>query len=123
MSLDPVCIFCKIIEKKIPSKIVYEDESVVAFEDVNPQAPVHILVVPKKHIPEIHSIAESDRELDRTPLLGGKTDCDGKGPGQKRLPHGHQQRLRCRPDSVPYSSSYPVRTPFFLASGIMHSLL
>ncbi len=60
---DPACIFCKIIERTIPSKIVYEDDSVVAFEDVNPQAPVHILVVPKKHIAEIHGIAESDREL------------------------------------------------------------
>ena len=63
MSSDPNCIFCKIIEKKIPSKIVFEDESVIAFEDVNPQAPVHILVVPKKHIPEIHSMTGEDREL------------------------------------------------------------
>ena len=47
MSLDPDCIFCKIIDKKIPSKIVYEDDLAFAFEDVNPQAPVHILVVPK----------------------------------------------------------------------------
>ncbi len=44
------CLFCKIIEKKIPAKIVYEDEETFAFEDINPQAPVHILVVPKKHI-------------------------------------------------------------------------
>jgi len=63
VSSDPNCIFCKIIEKKIPSKIVFEDESVIAFEDVNPQAPVHILVVPKKHIPEIHSMTGEDREL------------------------------------------------------------
>lgn len=63
MSADQNCIFCKIIEKKIPSKIVFEDESVTAFEDVNPQAPVHTLVVPKKHIPDIHSIVETDREL------------------------------------------------------------
>jgi histidine triad (HIT) family protein len=57
------CIFCKIIEKKIPSKILYEDALVTAFEDVNPQAPVHILIVPKKHIPDIHSIVEVDKEL------------------------------------------------------------
>lgn len=63
MSVDPHCIFCKIIEKKIPSKIVYEDALAVAFEDVNPQAPVHILIVPRKHVPEIHSMAESDKEL------------------------------------------------------------
>jgi histidine triad (HIT) family protein len=63
VSVNPACIFCKIIEKKVPSKIVFEDDAVVAFEDVNPQAPVHLLVVPRKHIPEIHSMTESDREL------------------------------------------------------------
>ena len=63
MSRDPNCIFCKIIDKKIPSKIVYEDELVIAFEDVNPQAPVHMLVVPKRHIREIHDMTESDKDL------------------------------------------------------------
>ena len=57
------CLFCKIIGKKIPSKIVYEDALATAFEDINPQAPVHILIVPKKHIPDIHSIAEADKDL------------------------------------------------------------
>ena len=63
MSFDPGCVFCRIISKKIPSKIVYEDDLVTAFEDVNPQAPVHTLVVPKKHIPDIHSMTEADRDL------------------------------------------------------------
>lgn len=44
------CIFCKIINKEIPSNIVYEDEEIIAFYDVNPAAPIHILVIPKKHI-------------------------------------------------------------------------
>jgi len=44
------CIFCRIVNKEIPSKIVYEDENVIAFDDINPQAPIHTLVVPKKHI-------------------------------------------------------------------------
>jgi len=63
MSLDQNCIFCKIIDKKIPSKIVHEDEFSFAFEDLNPQAPTHVLVVPKKHIPDIHSMVVADREL------------------------------------------------------------
>ncbi len=63
MSLDANCIFCKIIEKKIPSKILYEDRFVTAFEDVNPQAPVHFLVVPKKHISDIHSMTEAEKDL------------------------------------------------------------
>jgi histidine triad (HIT) family protein len=57
------CLFCKIIEKKIPSKIVYEDEHVLAFEDINPQAPVHILIIPKKHISTSLEIANNDNEL------------------------------------------------------------
>lgn len=57
------CIFCKIIEKKIPSKIVYEDSEILAIEDVNPQAPIHILVIPKKHIPTIQDIKEEDKLL------------------------------------------------------------
>ncbi|RJQ21062.1 MAG: histidine triad nucleotide-binding protein [Nitrospiraceae bacterium] len=57
------CLFCKIIERKIPAKIVYEDEHVLAFEDVNPQAPVHILVIPKKHISTSLEITSDDNEL------------------------------------------------------------
>lgn len=57
------CIFCKIVDKKIPSKLVYEDELAIAFEDINPQARIHLLIVPKKHIRDIHSITRSDREL------------------------------------------------------------
>ncbi|MCX8070039.1 MAG: histidine triad nucleotide-binding protein, partial [Thermodesulfovibrionales bacterium] len=57
------CIFCKILHKQIPSKIVYEDELVVAFEDVNPQAPVHTLVIPKKHIPTISQCSDEDYML------------------------------------------------------------
>ncbi len=61
--MDSSCIFCNIIEKKIPAKIVYEDDFALAFEDVRPQAPTHILIVPKKHIIDVHSMVVSDREL------------------------------------------------------------
>lgn len=57
------CIFCKIIGKKIPSKIIYEDELSLAFEDINPQAPVHTLVIPKKHIPTLLDLKEEDNSL------------------------------------------------------------
>ncbi len=52
------CIFCKIINKEIPSKIVLENEHVIAFEDLNPVAPVHILIVPKKHISDAMDLEE-----------------------------------------------------------------
>jgi histidine triad (HIT) family protein len=83
VSSDPNCIFCKIIAKKIPSKIVYEDHLVTAFEDVNPQAPVHTLVVPKKHIPEIHSMTEADKELVGHLFFTAKKIAEDKGLDSK----------------------------------------
>lgn len=57
------CIFCKIIKKEIPSSIVYEDGEIIAFRDINPAAPVHILVIPKKHISSLVEIEEEDEAL------------------------------------------------------------
>ena len=57
------CIFCKIVNKEIPSTIVYEDEDVLAFNDINPVTPVHILVIPKKHIESLAEIKEEDEVL------------------------------------------------------------
>ncbi|HET7318238.1 MAG TPA: histidine triad nucleotide-binding protein [Nitrospirota bacterium] len=83
MSLDPNCIFCRIIEKKIPAKIVYEDDLVTAFEDTNPQAPVHTLVVPKKHIPDVHSMTEADRELVGHLFFAAQKVADDRGLDSK----------------------------------------
>ena len=57
------CIFCKIANKKCDAKILYEDDISMAFEDINPQAPVHILVIPKKHIRTILDIQDQDLRL------------------------------------------------------------
>ncbi len=59
------CLFCKIAAKKIPSSIVYEDEDLLAFKDINPAAPVHLLVIPKQHVSTL-----SDCNADHTILLG-----------------------------------------------------
>ena len=59
------CLFCKIAEKKIPSTVVYEDDELLAFKDINPAAPVHLLVIPKKHIATL-----SDSSANDAPLLG-----------------------------------------------------
>jgi histidine triad (HIT) family protein len=58
MSAD--CLFCKIGEKKIPSKIVYEDPDIFAFEDISPQAPTHILLCPKKHLASLDDATSED---------------------------------------------------------------
>jgi histidine triad (HIT) family protein len=57
------CLFCSIIAGKIPAKKVYEDDRVFAFEDVNPQAPTHVLIIPKKHIAGLKEAEPADAEL------------------------------------------------------------
>ena len=57
------CIFCKIIKGEIPSEKVYEDENVLAFRDIQPTAPIHILIIPKKHITNLMEIAPEDSAL------------------------------------------------------------
>ena len=57
------CIFCKIAKKEIPADIVYEDDDIIAFRDLHPIAPVHILVIPKKHISSIADISADDTLL------------------------------------------------------------
>lgn len=57
------CIFCKIANKEIESKLIYEDETVAAFRDLNPQSPEHILIVPKKHIANITEFTADDKDL------------------------------------------------------------
>ena len=57
------CLFCKISEGAIPAKIVFENDRIVAFEDINPQAPTHIQIIPRKHIPTTLEVAAEDREL------------------------------------------------------------
>ena len=57
------CIFCKIISGEIPTKKVFEDDKVLAFNDLNPQAPVHILIIPKKHIASLEDATQADIEL------------------------------------------------------------
>ncbi len=62
MNQETNCIFCKIINKEIPAKIVFEDNKVIAFNDIQPIAPIHILLIPKKHIPTIVDIFEEDKD-------------------------------------------------------------
>ena len=57
------CIFCKIVSGDIPSTKIFEDEQVIAFRDINPQAPTHVLVVPKQHIPGVNELTEADEAL------------------------------------------------------------
>jgi histidine triad (HIT) family protein len=57
------CLFCKIIRREIPATLVYEDDRVLAFNDINPQAPTHVLVVPKRHVATLNEIGTEDDNL------------------------------------------------------------
>lgn len=57
------CLFCKIVKGEVPSTKVYEDEEILAFKDINPAAPIHILVIPKKHITSLTYIEKEDEAL------------------------------------------------------------
>lgn len=57
------CIFCQIVVDKIPSEIVYQDEEVIAFRDIEPQAPTHLIIIPKKHIPSLAHLSEAELSL------------------------------------------------------------
>ena len=73
------CIFCKIINKEIPSKIGYEDDDILAFEDINPLAKVHILLIPKKHIETAADLQEEDAAVIGKIYLTAKKIAEEKG--------------------------------------------
>ena len=61
--MEDNCVFCKIIKGEIPSSKVYEDEEIIAFKDITPAAPIHVLVVPKKHIESLAKMEEGDEKI------------------------------------------------------------
>src|SRR5262245_5586077 len=84
-------IFLKIIEGKIKADVVYEDDRCLAFRDINPQAPVHVLIIPRKVIPTHDAIAEEDREL-----VGHLHLVAAKLAGQLGLTDGYRVVVNCR---------------------------
>jgi histidine triad (HIT) family protein len=59
----PDCLFCKIVAGDIPASIVHQDEHLVAFRDINPQAPMHVLIVPRRHVSSLNELSETDDQL------------------------------------------------------------
>ncbi|MBI2251716.1 MAG: histidine triad nucleotide-binding protein [Armatimonadetes bacterium] len=78
------CLFCKIAQKEIPAKIIYEDEKILVFYDLNPQAPVHILIITKKHIPHLLELKKEDAEIigylhGKIPEISKKLNLEERG--------------------------------------------
>ena len=59
----PDCLFCKIVEGNVPASIVHRDEHLIAFKDINPQAPLHVLIVPRRHIASLNALGPEDDDL------------------------------------------------------------
>ena len=89
------CIFCKIVDKKIPAKIVFENSDVLAFEDIKPQAPVHIMIIPKTHIEKISEIKEEDLVLIGKLVLTAKNVARDK----KIQERGYRLVMNCNKDA------------------------
>lgn len=97
------CIFCKIVNKEIPAEIIFENEDILAFKDAHPLAPVHILIIPRKHIESINDLKDNNQSLIGKIILVGKEiaenlDISGKGykllfrvgkDGGQEVPHIH----------------------------------
>ncbi len=77
------CIFCKIINKEIPASLVFEDERIIAFDDINPQAPVHVLLIPKDHFPSLNEIPEEKKDVLSHLLLKAREIAREKEIGER----------------------------------------
>lgn len=77
------CIFCKIIERKIPSTIVYEDDKVLAFNDINPVAPVHVIIIPKTHIANVNELTQDNASVMGDIHLAAKKIAEKLGVADK----------------------------------------
>ncbi|HZK02536.1 MAG TPA: histidine triad nucleotide-binding protein [Anaerovoracaceae bacterium] len=89
------CIFCKIARKEIPGKIVYEDDEIIAFHDLDPKAPVHVLIIPKEHIPSMDDVTD-----DHIGLIGRLMVKVGEIAGQLGLENGYRLVNNCGEDGM-----------------------
>lgn len=85
------CIFCKIANEEIPADVVYQNDDLVAFRDLNPQAPTHILVIPRRHIPTTNDLAEEDGELMGKLILAARDIARQEGIAES----GYRTVLNC----------------------------
>ncbi len=89
------CIFCKIINKEIPASMVFEDEKMIAFNDINSQAPIHILLIPREHFASLNDIPEEKKNILSHLLLKARQIAQEKGIAEK----GYRIALNTEKDS------------------------
>ncbi|RPI00355.1 MAG: histidine triad nucleotide-binding protein [Calditrichaeota bacterium] len=88
------CLFCKIAEKKLVADIIYEDDDIIAFRDISPQAPVHVLIIPRIHIATLNDLAHDQADLLGQIILRAKSLAAELGCGEK----GYRLVMNCNHD-------------------------
>jgi histidine triad (HIT) family protein len=91
----PECLFCKIVEKQIPATIVHEDDRLVAFKDINGQAPMHVLVVPRRHIESLNALGAGDDGLVGEMVRRGAAIAEANGYADR----GYRTVFNCNADA------------------------
>ncbi|WP_018231183.1 histidine triad nucleotide-binding protein [Thioalkalivibrio thiocyanodenitrificans] len=89
------CIFCRIARGEIPAEVVYEDDELIAFRDLNPQAPVHVLVIPRRHIATINDIEPGDAELAGRLYLAARKVAEAEGVAER----GYRTVMNCNSEA------------------------
>ena len=90
------CIFCKIADGSIPADLVYSDDDFLAFRDIHPMAPVHDVLIPRKHIPSLNGLSSADRALAGNLLLIAKIVAEKEGIAEK----GYRLTINCGRDGT-----------------------
>lgn len=89
------CLFCRIIRKEIPANIVYEDDDVVAFDDIKPQAPLHVLIIPRNHIERVTDLTDKDAAMAGKLIVAAKKIAQTRGIQES----GYRIVLNCNKDA------------------------
>ena len=89
--MEADCLFCKIINQELPADVVFEDDEMLAFNDINPQAPTHMLIIPKKHYATVNELTEAEIDLPGKLVLRAKTLASQKGIAES----GYRLILNC----------------------------
>ena len=112
------CLFCRIVAGELPSTRVHEDEVVIAFRDIAPRAPTHILIVPRAHIPSVLELTEADGQLLGRLFAVAAEIARGEGIAGTRLSPGEQRRRLGRPVGRPPSLAPDGRSEHGLAARV-----
>jgi len=93
--MQPSCIFCKIAARQLPGDIVFEDDEVIAFNDIGPQAPVHVLIIPKRHVATVNELTDGDAALIGRLTLRARAIAAARGVAES----GYRLILNCNAEA------------------------